>query len=306
MSKDDFKPLWGNDFTPEEIAACKAGGGLLTLELECSRICNLRCVYCYSSAGVPLPEELAWDEIQSVLDQARELGARRIIVLGGGEPLAWGRIRELLRSIHQRSLGIDLFTNGTLLSADLARELYDLGVHPVIKMNSRNPAVQDSLAGRQGTFEAIEAGLGHLVEAGYPSPGMPLGVQTVVCRHNLEELPGLWVWIRERGMTPYFEMLTLQGRAREREDLLVRDQELRSHFEELARIDSERYGMRWLPHPPIAGLSCRRHEYTCTVTVQGDVLPCPGVNIPVGNIRQAPLRYILRRSPVIRDLRNIR
>jgi radical SAM protein with 4Fe4S-binding SPASM domain len=301
-----FRPAWGSHFSQEDIAACKSRGGLLSMELECSRVCNLRCIYCYSSAGAPLEDELRWEELQSVLDQAQALGARRIIVLGGGEPLAWGRIRELLRSIHARGLAIDLFTNGTLITADLARELFQLGTHPVIKMNSLDQEVQDTLAGHQGAFEAIRRGLGHLLEAGYPTPDMPLGVQTVVCRQNLPELPALWTWIRERSLTPYFEMLTLQGRAREHLDLLVSPVELRTLFEELARIDAERYGLHWLPRPPIAGLSCQRHEYTCTVTVQGDVLPCPGVNIPVGNIRQAPLAEVLRQSQVIRDLRDIR
>ncbi len=301
-----MKQLWGCHFSPEDIEATRSRGGLLSLELELSRLCNLRCIYCYSAAGQPLEDELGWDEIQDVLDQAQALGVRRVIVLGGGEPLAWPRCPELLRNLHERGLAVDLFTNATLIDAALAKELHALGVYPVIKCNSLRAEVQDALAGKAGTFAAIMQGLEHLRAAGYPAPELPLGVQSVICHQNLDELPTLWQWIRRQGLVPYFETLTLQGRAREHRELDVAPRELRSLFETLARIDAEEFGFVWTPRPPIAGLTCSRHAYTCTVTVQGDVLPCPGVNIPVGNVRRAPLARILAESSVIRDLRNIR
>lgn len=301
-----MKPLWGRHFSRQEINDARDGGQLLTMELELSRICNLRCIYCYSSAGQPLEDELEWDEIQDVLDQAAGLGARRIIVLGGGEPMAYPRLLELIRTIRQRGLAVDLFTNGTLLDRPTTQSLRKLGVSPVIKLNSLREDVQDALADKSGTYAAIMRGLEYLTEAGYPTEHLPLGVQSVVCRQNLDELPEMWIWARERKMTPYFEMLTLQGRAKDHPDLEVSPAELRAVFEELSRIDAQRYDLHWTPRPPIAGLTCRRHEYTCTVTVHGDVLPCPGVNIPVGNIRNASLAHILRNSPVINNLRNIR
>lgn len=300
------KRLWGSNFSPEEIAAARDSGGLLTMELELSRECNLRCIYCYSEAGEPLEGELDIEEIRSAIDQAVALGARRIIVLGGGEPLVHPHVMDIVRHLHARGVGIDLFTNGTLISADMAREFKALGVHPVIKMNSLREDVQDLLAGRKGAAREIRRGFAHLVEAGYPAEGLPMGVQSIICRQNLAELPDMWTWIRERGMTPYFEMITLQGRARRHPELEVSPTELRALFEELSRIDRERFGFEWEPQPPVAGLRCNRHSYTCTVTVLGDIIPCPGVDIPVGNIRKQPLADILKASEVIHKLRHIR
>ncbi len=42
------------------------------------------------------------------------------------------------------------------------------------------------------------------------------------------------------------------------------------------------------------------------MSVTGDIYPCQGVDIPAGNIRRSPLSDILRTSPLIHDLRNIR
>ena len=50
MSIEPDRP-WGSNFSPEEIAATRARKGLLSMELELSRECNLRCVYCYASSG---------------------------------------------------------------------------------------------------------------------------------------------------------------------------------------------------------------------------------------------------------------
>lgn len=294
------------NFTPEEIESARESGRLLSMELELSRACNLRCIYCYADSGAALDQELTPMEIFDVVDQAVELGARRIIVLGGGEPLAHPHILPILRHIHQHGAAIDLFTNGTLITAQLARDFMALGVSPVVKMNSMREDVQDLLADKAGTFTKIRQGLKHLQDAGYPKPNQALGVQTVICRQNLAELPSMWAWIRAQDMVPYFETITLQGRARRHPELLVGPEEIRTLFQTLSHLDRERFGFEWEPHPPVAGLTCNRHFYTCTVTVHGDIIPCPGVDLPVGNIRQTRLADILDKSTVIRDLRNIR
>ncbi len=303
---NECKYSWGNHFSRHEIEQARLSGRLLSLELELSRACNLRCIYCYAESGAAWDKELEFSEITATIDQALELGARRIIVLGGGEPLAYPQIMPVLQYIHKSGAAIDLFTNATLITREIAHEFMRLGVNPVIKMNSMRPDVQDLLADKPGTFEKIQQGLGHLRQAGYPSLDLPLGVQTIICRHNIEELPGMWIWIREHGMVPYFETITLQGRALNHPDLLVSPGEIKSLFETLSDLDRKRFGVEWEPHPPVAGLTCTRHLYTCTITIQGDVFPCPGVDIAVGNIRTDRLENILRNSTVIQDLRNIR
>ncbi len=299
-------PRWGRHFSDDEIADARENGRLLTIELETSHLCNLRCVYCYSTAGAKLANELTLEEIVGVLDQAVALGLRRVIVIGGGEPLMHPRIFDILEDIHRRSLAIDLFTNGTLIQPDTARRLYDLGVEPVVKCNSLDHAVQDQLADLPGAAEMIRRGIENLRAAGYPDADHAMGIETIICARNYSEIPTLWRWARDQGIVPYVEMITFQGRARERRDLNVSVPLLRDLFYELSRIDRETYGVLWEPQPPIAALRCSRHEYSCTIDARGYVQPCTGIDIHVGNIRHQPLADILGHSPVIAALRNIR
>jgi radical SAM protein with 4Fe4S-binding SPASM domain len=293
------------EFSAAEIAAAARTRRLLTLELELSRACNLRCLYCYASAGQAASGELAPEEIRAAVAQAQELGARKIVILGGGEPLCCPALRETIEFLVARGLTVELFTNGTLLDQATAEFLHRHDVQVVVKLNSRRAAVQDELAGAPGALQAIERGLAALGAAGYPDPEHALGVETVVCRQNLAEIPALWRWARQKGIEPYVETLTVQGRARAHPELLVEKRETEALFAELARIDHAEFARDWQPYPPLAGSSCRRHLYSCTVTATGEVLPCPGLDLPLGNLRRTTLAEILATHPVVRQLRNI-
>ncbi|MDZ7642323.1 MAG: radical SAM protein [Desulfurivibrio sp.] len=297
---------WGQEFTLREVAEARARNGLLSLELELSLACNIRCIYCYAESGLPLEQELTLSEIKQVVDQAAGLGARKIIVLGGGEPLLYPDIFTVLDYILSKGMKADIFTNGTLITPAIARCLKEREVAVVVKMNSRDAAIQDLLAGCRGTFAAIEKGLAALREVGYPGENLLLGVQTIVCSHNYRELPDLWRWARRQNIIPYVEMMTLQGRAAKYPELVVSSPDIQSLFERLALIDGEEFGFNWSPRPPLAASQCARHEYSCTVTSIGDVTPCPGVNVRAGNIRRQSLAEILAGSQVIQELRDIR
>lgn len=292
-------------FSQEEIATCLAKEGLLSLELEFTKKCNLRCIYCYASAGGSLDGELTLDELIGTIEQGRQLGVKKIVLLGGGEPFLFPHIKEVIQHIHSLGLSQAVFTNGTSLTKDLCRFLSDHCVKVAVKHNSFRPAIQDALAGVVGAHRLISRGLGLLMESGYPGEGRPLCIQSVVCRQNVDEIERMWIWARERGITPYFEVLTNQGRARQNPHLALPPGEIQTVFLRLSEIDRERFGARWTPRPPIAGFACRRHLYSCLVNSQGFVQPCTGVDLSVGNIRERPLATILRESRVIRDLRRV-
>jgi len=292
-------------FSSDEVEACLRRRGLLSLELEFTRKCNLRCIYCYSAAGEPEEDEMSLDEMKSVIGQAHDLGAKKIILLGGGEPLVYDGIGEIVAYIDSLGMSQALFTNGTLLTGKMARFLKYHRVSVIIKNNSLNPEVQDELAGLEGAFDMMKKGLAHLLEAGYPCDEAMLGIQTVICHQNLKELPAMWKWARSKGIEPYFEIMTDQGRAKLNPELAVSLPEVREVFERLEAIDKAEFGIAWHSHPTIAAFSCRRHLYSCLVNSRGFVQPCSGVDIHVGNIREKRLAEILLGSPVINDLRNI-
>ncbi len=295
----------GAEFSAEQVAAAVRDHRLLSMEVEMTHRCNLRCVYCYADAGAPLPNEMSREDILRGIDQGIRLGARKIVILGGGEPCLYPHLRELIDHMHRAKVDIELFSNGTLMTRSLAEYLFERRVAVVVKRNALDPAVQDRLAGVPGTLERIERGLAFLLAAGYPDAQHGLGIETVICRANLGQLPDLWRWARTGGILPYFECITTQGRARRAEGLSVSAAELHEAFQTLSDIDRREFGIEWSPHPPLAASRCARHLYSILIKADGTVYPCVGVEINLGNIVRDSLESIILSHPVVHDLRNI-
>lgn len=300
--------LFGSEFSAEEIAQTKAAHGLLTMEVEVGTACNFRCKYCYvgdgSPAGTGKTPELSPEEIRGVIAQAQALGARKIILLGG-EPMIYDFTPELCEWIRGRDLAVEMFTNGTNMTPAMASRLFKLGVHVVLKWHTSDHQIQNWLAGVPGAADIMAEAYRNLRAAGYPSSAAKMALSTVICRQNIAELPGLWQWMRAEGIEPYFEMITPQGRARKSGVELSPDvAEIRQLFETIREIDRVQYGRTWEAQPPLVGNTCLRHSFSCLVAASGDVMPCVGVSLPVGNVRERPLADILADSEVIADLRD--
>jgi radical SAM protein with 4Fe4S-binding SPASM domain len=297
--------LYNLEFTEEEIKEAVANDRLLSMEIEFSRICNFRCSYCYVPEKKECKGELSREEIKDVILQAKGLGAKKIIILGG-EPSIYPHLPEMLEFLNEHGFEVEMFTNGTGVDSTLAALLGKLQVRVVLKLNSRIPEVQDRLAGRTGAYDTIQTAFSNLKEAGYPSKELFLALSTVICQPNFDELEEMWQWVRDQKMEPYFEVITPQANAIENSYLTVDSEKLKQLFARLSAIDQEKYGLKWEPQPPLVGNRCMRHQVSCLLTATGDVTPCVGVTIPLGNIRDTSLGQILKESEVVQNLKNFR
>lgn len=294
--------MYGAEFSPEEIEEAVSRGRLLSAEIEFSRRCNFNCIYCYAKDDSDYRGELTKEEIKDLILQVKDMGAKKIIILGG-EPMIYPHIFDMLAFIRSEGLYTELFTNGTGIDDSNARKLYEHGVAVILKMNSFDEKIQDTLAGRNGAYSLIQEAFKNLKKAGYPS-GAPLGISTIICKQNLDELEDMWVWLRDQGITPFFEMITPQGNARSNDLLNVDTEQLHRFFCRIAEIDRDKYGYHWEPQPPLVAGECLRHQFSCAIDSYGYVQPCVGVTIPVGNIRKKKLADIILESEVIQDLKN--
>jgi len=89
------------------------------LRISVTDRCNLRCLYCMPSGGVPKMaqcEILSYEEISAVVQAGAELGIRRVR-LTGGEPLVRAALPRLVQMLSQIDgiQELSLTTNGTVL-----------------------------------------------------------------------------------------------------------------------------------------------------------------------------------------------
>lgn len=101
--------------------------------LPVARACNLKCPFCFSRSSISAlkRDRCAWDRSQLAryYAHARERGATRLVVTGGGEPLLDSQaVLQIVREGARWFSEIACFTNGTFLTRELAQQLADAGL----------------------------------------------------------------------------------------------------------------------------------------------------------------------------------
>ena len=91
------------------------------VSFETTKRCNLRCVHCYNnSAPDNISPEFTIKNYASFLNKIKQLGVYELIFTGG-EPLFKKNIKKLFKIASENGLWYSIFTNGTLITADLIR-----------------------------------------------------------------------------------------------------------------------------------------------------------------------------------------
>ncbi len=129
--------------------------------------CNLRCTYCYASAGVPAVDELTASQWLQAGRALIDLGVRKATV-AGGEPLLSGACMPLLELLREHDVCLQLFTNGMLVTDDIASRLHDLRVNFVqVSLDATSPETHNRYRGQ--SFQGALNGLNRLVAADVPT-----------------------------------------------------------------------------------------------------------------------------------------
>jgi radical SAM protein with 4Fe4S-binding SPASM domain len=297
----------GLGFTAEEIADCAARQGLLSIEIELSGEATCDCPAC---AVKPQPV-LSSSEMLALIDQLRELGCRRVILIDeivprdtglrpvlatqenqgsststptstGRRPVSREKLRSLITELRQRELQIELITDGREITADFGSFLFDHQVDVAVDFES---------------FEAID----RLQKTGYARVGSPrLSARLFAAEKNLQLIPAVWRSLRSAGITPHLQTVTPD----QTEDRVTPNPgAIRELSVQLAKLDREEFDINWPTAPELTGRSCKRHLFAVHVSACGSIYACRGIDIPIGSIRTESLREILTLSEVLEDLR---
>jgi len=285
-------------FSKEQVEEAKNNKGILNCDIEISKHCNLKCVFCYSESGPTLRDELSIKEIFATILSAKALGAKTI-TLTGGEPLLRPEFFDIAQFVNKNDMRCLFFTNGTLITPATAKRLFKLEALPCVSLESINTRTHDKMVGMHGAHEKTCAGIKNLIEVGY-SRSLPLTVNAVVSLMNYDELPDLWEWAKVNNIEPFLLRLIPSGRGNQISDLQVSPEMMKRLVEKISEIEG------FQPNIPFFGDSgCKKHGISCYVDANGYVKPCSGLDITCGNIRHKELGDILRNSPIYSLMNNI-
>src|SRR3972149_3440722 len=159
--------LEGYYYSPDQARRCRDQGHLLSIRVETSLRCNLRCRYCCNRSGMPLKNEISYEKIVSLIDEAKKLGAKSVIVIGGGEPTIYPKFKKLIQYIANKNLVPVIFTNTQTMTVELAKFLFKHNVSVITKIDSLDEKIQDELVGSSGALKRIMRGIYNLQKVGY-------------------------------------------------------------------------------------------------------------------------------------------
>jgi radical SAM protein with 4Fe4S-binding SPASM domain len=277
-----------------------------------TRACNLRCKHCYYDAATPLDDELTTEQACALLeDVAETFGDNVRVTLGGGEPQVRKDLFEIIKHGKERGVTLALASNGVLLTEDVANRLKAAGINEVIIAIDGTQQTHDAIRGN-GVFEKTVKGVKTCKAA-----GMSVVIDPCIMKQNEQETAAILDIAEELGarqarMFHYIAMGRGEaeipdaeldcGQYAQNVQQLYEEQTQRSNLEicttqacqywvVLNRKEEEGYKVPDFYYNEAPG--CRAGIGMMSIKPNGDVVPCPLLEVKAGNVKEQSLREIL-------------
>lgn len=288
------------------------------LSLFITNQCNLRCPYC-CILEPSLPKEIlqahfSLEEIRNILDEFYRLGTRLVFLLGG-EPMVHKHFDEIMMYLHQKSMLVEVLTNGLLIHKhiDVLKT-----AHSVCVSLDGIGEINDRLRG-EGTYDKIVANIKIAQQA-----NIKCRIHAVVTRDNLKRLKDFLTLAQEIHVPITFSPPLHVGKSA-CNDIHISDDEYREFWKEYRLLKEQGYpvgntyraidaAINWpighheimMKDTPIPDhyrpIPCVDAEYYCGLSADGTLHTC----IPLGpyngpNIREMGVEkawnYIVKNRP---------
>lgn len=168
------------------------------VQFALSKGCNLKCQMCSAVESRKHEKELGLLEVEKLASILDKMGVS-MIILTGGEPFMRKDIVEVIKTFSKQRIGVRLQTNGLLISEDKLKAVIDAGVSEVtISLDSLDPEKQDFINQKNGSWHEIIRTIALLSQM-LPEKGNMTGINTVVSKFNLHEIPPLIDFVTQIG-----------------------------------------------------------------------------------------------------------
>lgn len=280
--------------------------------------CNMACQHCYPSSGKEVCLELTPHEAKRALKNVLSIRPK-IIFFSGGEPFLREDLFKLCQVTKDSGVKILICTNGSLLNKERIKKIREIGIEGIIvSLDSPNEEENDKFRGFKGAYKRAMRTIA-LCKAW----GVDVSLETTVMRLNfnkIEEVVDLAERLGVKRIT--FKRFRPIGRGRKHKGRLLltprenfatlkiiyqKSKELGNKLE--IKVHDPLYSLILANKEDIAAgfpMGCMAGVFWAGITPNGDILPCPLLNIKIGNIKDESLKKVWEKSVVIRKLQERR
>ncbi|MFQ5976346.1 MAG: radical SAM protein [Candidatus Hydrothermarchaeales archaeon] len=256
------------------------------LQLHITEKCNLNCAHCY--LGEKNQKDMKLSTIVDVLEEFSHYGFK--VLITGGEPLLHKNFWEVLKLAGELSLRVEVLTNGTLITPEVALGLSKYADQVQISLDGMRES-HEAIRGRK-TFEATVEGLKNA------SNFLPVSCATMIHSGNLKEFDSMDGLLKEIGVNEWIlDIPSDAGNMSGHDELKVPSEDAVKIF--------KRYGYSAGTHMGDGSLSCGSH--ICSVRPNGGVSKCGFFLDDVGNVEEETLevcwlRIVDKYIPSLKEL----
>ena len=157
-----------------------------------TRKCNLKCIHCYAQAkDISFENELSADEGKALIDDLAAFGSP-VLLFSGGEPMVRPDLPELAEYAVKKGMRAVISTNGTLITAEKARILKEIGLSYVGISLDGMEDVHDHFRGVKGAYKKALEGIRNCQIA-----DIKVGLRFTINKHNVHEISNIFDLLEE-------------------------------------------------------------------------------------------------------------
>lgn len=240
--------------------------------------CNLRCEHCFATTLEDSSRKtMKLEDYKRVAEECMRLGTVNFS-FQGGEPLIYRELSDIIGSCKPYKNLISVTTNGTLIDRDKLKWLKSIGVDILtISLDSGIPEEHDRFRGLEGAFHQTIEGIKLALKEGFN-----VTIGTVITHQSLhsEGLQRLLEITKGMRLITYLILPVRAGRWIDEEDIFLTTEDMEYLFD---LTKSSPY-IRTDFQANLGGYGCGAVKEILYITPYGDVLACPFLHSPLGNI----------------------
>lgn len=270
---------------------------LSNIVISVTERCNLACEGCWA-AEYDKRDDLPYSLLERVIKELAEMRAN-FITFTGGEPFIRRDIIDLMAA-HPEAV-FQIYTNGTLITEQLADKLQDLGnAIPLLSINGFEEA-NDSIRGA-GNFRMVVRAMDLLKDR-----GVLFGVSLTATSRNLDSMldPDFYDFLLEKGAKIGWVFQYMPVGRNPTLELMLSGSQRKALGQFIYKLRNSRpffIADFWNDGALIGGCMAGGRQYL-HITNRAEVEPCVFCHFAVDSIRNKSLLDVLR-SPFFRDIRN--
>lgn len=271
------------------------------LRLKINRsLCNFHCAHCceepYMSRDLkkrvgsidPRPQ-MGLAEYRELSRQADEYGIFRF-VLTGGEALLDKNLDKLIDALDPLKHLIILDTNGWTFDEEKAKWFAGLGGYKAqISLDSMIEAEHDTFRGKKGSYKRVMRSLDAAKKA-----GLELLISTCIVKDRVfsDEFIEMCNYCKVEDIPLYVTLAKPVGTAREQETWVCTKKDV-----DQLKFLEDRYNVFTHMSPSYGQPGrCITVKGINTVNHDGEIIPCPYMDLSIGNVTKDPLSVVLERG----------